>query len=207
MYFYNMKKYILFLLIGFVFNLYNAIAQPSSDTTAPYFKQKGIPKISVLLYDSSTVITKSSIANKHLIALTYFSPTCDHCKEHAKQLLDKIDSTPNIFYIWVGPSHSSLAEIKEFAINFQLTNKPNLIVGKETEYFLPTFFRMETTPYCVVYKNEELFVEFRHGSEMKDFISINNNQYSPKAVMETIKTSPQNLPSSKKEKKKFKKPE
>ena len=66
---------------------------------------------------------------------------------------------------------------------------------------------METTPYCVVYKNEELFVEFRHGSEMKDFISINNNQYSPKAVMETIKTSPQNLPSSKKEKKKFKKPE
>lgn len=183
------------------------IAQPSTDSTAPYFKHKGIPSFSLLLHDSTSVIKSADLSLKPILALIYFSPSCGHCQEEAKLLIEKIDSTPNVFYVWIGPSHALLQEIKEFAVAYKLNGKQNLIVGKETSYFLPTFFRMQTTPYCAVYQQNKLFVEFRSGMSMRDFIAINNHNYNPMPLMEQKTANNLEQPSSKKEKKKFKKPE
>lgn len=199
MYFYNMKKYILFFLIVSISNFQHAIAQPTADTTAPYLKHKGMPNFSMLLHDSSAIISHQQLKEKPLLALIYFIPTCEHCQDKAKQLVEKMDSLQNIYFVWVGPKHSSLEEVHEFATKYKLDNIANVKIGREIQYFLPTFYRMQTTPYTAIYKNNELFVEFRSDMRMLDLIAINNNQYDPKPLMEIEKRKNQS--------KKYKKPE
>ena len=174
-----MKKYLilLFLLVPTL-----AFLQPSKDTSAPYFKNNSYPEIQLLLTDSSTVFTKENIPTDKTVALIFFSPDCDHCQKTVQELITKMDSLTNLIMVLNGPSYITLHEIKEFYQKYKLESFPNIIMGKETRYFVPIHYRIEVTPYAAIYKEGKFYTEFRNGFTARNLIDIAHNNYSIPAI-------------------------
>ncbi len=168
-------KFHIFLLLFILPSI--AFLQPSKDTSAPYFKNHSYPNIKLLLTDSVTVYTKADIPKDKTIAFIFYSPDCEHCQHTAKELITKIDSLQNILMIWCGASYLPLADTKAFYEKYQLNQFPNIIMGKEMDYYMPIFYRIEITPYAAIYKNGFFYTEIRNGFTAKDLIDISNNNY------------------------------
>ena len=163
-----------------------AFLQPSKDTSAPYFKSHSYPNIKILLTDSVTVYTKADIPINKTVAFIFFSPDCEHCQLTAKELVKKIDSLQNILMIWCGPSYLPVADTKAFYEKYQLNQFPNIIMGKEMDYYMPIFYRIEITPYVAIYKNGIFYTELRNGFTAKDLIYISTYNY----IIPTYPTEP-----------------
>ena len=73
--------------------------------------------------------------------------------------------------VWA--SYKSLSEIKEFYTKFELSKYPNIFIGRDREYQLPSFFRVKFTPFVALYNKQGLFVEaFEQGSEMSILLPL-----------------------------------
>ncbi|MFY7963638.1 MAG: hypothetical protein ACOVO1_01970 [Chitinophagaceae bacterium] len=179
-------------ILSFIFFLVPTVAflQPAKDKDAPYFKNNGYPDIQLLLTDSATVFTKTSLPADKTVAIIFFSPDCEHCQHTVSEMIPKMDSLSNLVMIWNGPSYMPLADVKAFYEKYQLANYSNIVMGKEINYFLPLHYRIEITPYAAIYKNGKLFTEFRKSIEVADLIAIANNTYTPQPIL--IETTPAN---------------
>ena len=169
-----MKKTLLILLF-----LIPSIAflQPSKDKSAPYLKTIGYPDIRLLLPDSSSIFTKESLPKDKTVVIIFFSPNCEHCQAEAKEMMTKMDSVSNLFMVWNANMMDDFKNVQEFYYNYGFNKYDNIILGRETNYYLPLFYRLENTPYAAVYKNGKLFTEFRNTLNLKDLIAINYNKY------------------------------
>lgn len=167
-------------IIAIFFTLIPALAflQPSTDATAPYFQNIGYPNLKLRLTDSTTIYTKENLPTDKTVVIIFFSPECEHCQAEATALSQKKDSLQNIFMVWNANMVDDFSHVKEFYYKYGLNNLSNIVLGKEVDYYLPLHYRIEITPYAVVYKNGKLFAEFRHLT-VNDLISINNNTYKP----------------------------
>lgn len=165
-----------------------AFLQPSKDKDAPYFKAKGYPEINLLLTDSTTVFTKQNLPKDKIVVIIFFSPECEHCQDEAAQLTQKADSVANLFMVWNANMVDDFNNVKTFYNKYEFSKLNNVVMGKEINYYLPLFYKIENTPYAAVYKNEKLFAEFRNTLNIENLIAIANNTYVPPPVL--IETTP-----------------
>jgi peroxiredoxin len=161
-----MKK-IFFLLFFFSYTLANG--QQAKDSSMPvYLKDPSIPSFSILKTDS-TSFTKSDLPKNKSVILIYFSPDCSHCQYEAKQIVQYMDSLRNAFFVWV--SYHPMNEIKEFNIKYGLDKFKNILVGRDTKYFIPAYYKVENTPFIAVYNRQGIFTkEFREGAKAEELI-------------------------------------
>ena len=68
----------------------------------------------------------------------YFSPDCSHCQWEVKELVDSMKYFGNVFFVLA--SYKKMPEIKEFNEKYHLSEQKNIRVGRDTAYFLPTFY-------------------------------------------------------------------
>lgn len=171
---------ILSVIIGLVFMpLLTLHAQPARDTSAAYLKTKTLPNLQLLLTDSSTIYTKDSLPKNKTIAIIFFSPDCEHCQAEATELMTKTDSLKNIYMVWNANMVADFTQVKEFYYKYGFNKLSNVVMGKEINYYLPVFYMIENTPYCAVYKNGNLFTEFRNSLHISDLIAIAHDKYTP----------------------------
>lgn len=180
----------LFIAIGLT-----GFAQPSKDTSAPYFKNQALPEFTISLAADSSNFSSKQLSVADNIFIIYFNPECDHCQKEAEHYLSKMDSLQNIKTIWIAAKYVELKLIREFAEKYQLHKLNAIAVGKETAYNLPLFYRMETTPYGAVYSNNKMMVEYRGHFNFSELIAINYGNYEAKPIVpilpEPTKTSTQ----------------
>lgn len=125
-------------------------AQNKVETPAPYQKDNHIPAFNILLTDSS-FFTPAQLPKSDYTVIIYFSPDCGHCQIMAKELVKNIDSLRNAFFVMV--AYKSLEDIKGFAGYYGLDKIPNLRLGRDQNYFVPAFYRVESTPFAAVYNS------------------------------------------------------
>lgn len=89
--------------------------------------------------------------------LVYFSPTCDHCQEFTRNLLQKISSFQSAQILFI--SYSPLAEIKRFEKDFSL-NKYRLIkVGTGGYAFVvQRFYNIMNFPFIALFDKKETLI-------------------------------------------------
>jgi thiol-disulfide isomerase/thioredoxin len=167
-----MRKLFLFVLIAVKIN--SSFAQ-EYDTIPPYQKDSlHIPAFTVLQTDSTYISDKKIPANKAVIII-YFSPTCGHCQLAAQDFSEKMKSMKNIFFVWV--SYHPLPEIKDFAKKFNLQQFNNLIIGRDLNYTIPSYFRVKFTPFMAVYNKEHHLIQtYEQGTEADKLIALLKHQ-------------------------------
>lgn len=152
------------------FFLMSAAAQTSNpDPNAPYLKDKKIPNFTL------STTTGKNINNKQLPKYKYtciiiFSPDCSHCEHEAAELTKNASYFKNVLFIWT--SYRDMDAIKKFAERYTLDKQSNVIIGRDAEFAIPTFFRPRMTPFVAVYDNNHLLKVYEQGANITELIEL-----------------------------------
>jgi AhpC/TSA family len=163
-----MKK--IFFLLIITIAAFSTKAQSPIDTIPAYQKNKAIPEFRLLLTDSSW-LSKKDLPQYDYTAIIYFSPECNHCQYEATEIVKKIDSLKNVLFIWA--SYRDFEDIKKFNYKYKLNQYPNMKVGRDPKYLIPSFYQVKFTPFVALYNNQKEFVKaWEMGVEMPELIEF-----------------------------------
>lgn len=139
----------------------------TKDSLPPYLKDPVIvPPFKILLTDS-TSFSKKDLPKKKFIVITYFNPECGHCQDEATALAKNMDKFRNAFFVMA--AYKDLDLIKEFSENFGLDKFANIRIGRDTQYFLPAFYAVKSTPFTAVYNKSGKFLKaFENGYSIEE---------------------------------------
>ena len=144
-------------------------AQTVSDPNAPYLKDNKIPPFSITSIDGKEV-TNKQMPKYAFTCIIIFSPDCPHCEKEAGELNKYADKFKNVLFIW--DSYRDMESIKKFAVKYNLVDKPNVIIGRDPNFTLPTFYRPRMTPFVALYQKGVLLKVYEQGADVFELIKI-----------------------------------
>lgn len=147
-------------LIAFLLLTMSAFTQ--TDSIAPPYKRYPIyPPVKLLLPDSVTLFTKEDLPKKNPVMLMLFSPTCEHCKQETKELVNQIDKFKGITIVMA--TSMPFDSMRVFREKFGLAQYKNIIVGHDTHYFLFSFFQNRNLPFLAFYNRKKTLISAYEG--------------------------------------------
>jgi len=151
-------KRIIFAVPSLAFYL-AGFAQNDSIPEAPYKRFPTPPPFRLLLTDSSTYFTKDELAKKKAVMVMLFSPECEHCRLETEEIIQHIDAFEKVQIIM--STTLPFGKMAAFYTNYNLKRFDNIIVGKDINYLLPTFYNIRNLPFLAFYdKNKKLISVF-----------------------------------------------
>ncbi|MDE1191402.1 MAG: redoxin domain-containing protein [Arachidicoccus sp.] len=148
-------KYIIIIFAAMLF-AGNAKAQ-TYDTIPPYQKDSTLPKF-LLLNEDSTWFNTAQLPKKTPVVIIFFNPDCSHCQHEAEELVKEIDKIKNIFFLWTTYA-PTFEEIKQFADQYGLSKYKNMHFYKDPNYTIPSFYRLEMTPFMAGYDKKGMLIK------------------------------------------------
>ena len=163
-----MKKLLLLIIIAVKIN---AVIAQEFDTIPPYQKDSlHIPAFTILKTDSLYTSDKAIPKDKPVV-IVYFSPECGHCQITADEYSKKMKDMRNIYFVWV--SYYPLPEVKAFAKKFNLQQFTNIVIGRDENYAIPSYYRVKFTPFMAVYNKEHHLIQtYQQGTEADTLIKL-----------------------------------
>lgn len=165
------KIFIVRRFIILVIALFTALQSFSqADSTKPiYLRFPTLPAFTIYKASDSTTFTREDLQKRKSIVFIIFSPDCEHCQHETEALIANIDKFKDVQIVMV--EYLSYDEMKKFYINYKIENYPNIIMGRDAKYFLPTFFKVESLPSIYVYDKKGNFKQAFSGSVKMDKIA------------------------------------
>jgi hypothetical protein len=137
----------------------------SKDTLPPYLQVPYVPPFKILLTDS-TYFAKDDLPSKKPVVIIYLSPDCGHCQIQTKDLVDSMHLVKNVFFVLT--TYKPIPEVAAFEADYGLKKLTNIKIGRDTKYFLPSFYKVKFTPFVAVYnKKGNLLKAFENGFSIK----------------------------------------
>lgn len=94
--------------------------------------------------------------------LMLFNPQCEHCRQATEDLLKNIDKFKDIQIIM---STSMLFDsMMTFREKYQLAQFENIVVAQDPNFFLPTYFMINSLPFLAFYDKKKELIEVFEGS-------------------------------------------
>ena len=144
-------------------------AQQEEPTLPPYKRFPTVPPLKLLLLDSTSYFTKNDLRKNKPVLIIVFNPDCEHCKHETEEIIKNIDSLKNIQIVMA--TIMSFDLMKSFYEKYDLQRFQNIIVGKDIQYTLPSFYQMHFMPYLAMYnKKGNLLATFEGAMKMEDLI-------------------------------------
>ena len=103
-------------------------------------------------------------------SIIIFSPDCSHCEKEAADLNKYADKFKNVVFVW--DSYRDMELIKKFAEKYNLINRPNVLIGRDPNYMLPTFFRPRMTPFMAIYLKGTLLKVYEQGADVFELAKL-----------------------------------
>ena len=153
-----MKKCILILFALVAFCTVNA----QQDTTALYLQFPDVPPFTIQTAPDSTTFAKADLKKRKQTLIILFSPDCDHCKHQIKLLKTDIALLKGVQIVMVSFLNFDL--IKKFYEDFKLADYPSISVGRDSKFFLGTFYKLHTYPSMFLYNKKGKFVQHFEGN-------------------------------------------
>ena len=157
-----MKKLALFstaLILSITLFAQNAPQDP------PYKRFPMVPPFRLLMQDSTTIFTKDDLKKNKKTLVFLFSPDCNHCQYEAGELVKNKDLFKDVQVIMAGTA--PLNQLQQFYETYQLSQIDNLVMGKDYQYILPSFFMMKNFPFFALYnKKKELIIALEGSHPM-----------------------------------------
>jgi len=132
---------------------------------APYKQSKKLPDFEIETVGKGTFKTAQLKKNTPVIIM-FFSPGCDHCIHQFESMKKRIKDFKN--YQIVMPTYQPIEELAEFDKKYQLQNYPNIITGRDVNYFFPPFFEITNFPYLAFYDKSGKLISAHTGNMTVD---------------------------------------
>jgi hypothetical protein len=154
-----MKK--LFLLLGLFVITLPVIAQ-LADTSQPFYKRfPTVTPFQILLSDSSTMFTRKDLSQKPVVFIV-FSPECEHCQHEAEEIYAHKDSLKEIQIVMI--TMHPFAAMQDFIGHYKLNEVPEVVVGRDIYYLMPSFYKFHNLPFHAMYNKEGNLLGVFEGS-------------------------------------------
>lgn len=155
----------------FIFFAFGANAQTDSTKLAPFLRYPTLPPIQILLGDSLTTYTKAQIPKDKPVLFMIFSPDCSHCQNETEDLVGHIDQLKEVHIVMI--TLRPLWMMNDFITTYGLAKYSNIVIGKDVNYFTPSFFDIHNIPYMAIYNKKGKLVEGISGTlPIEDVIEI-----------------------------------
>ncbi|HLK30559.1 MAG TPA: thioredoxin-like domain-containing protein [Puia sp.] len=122
-----------------------------------------VPPFHILKIDSATYYTNADLKKHHETLIMYFSPECDHCKHQTKDLIEEMDKLKNIEIVMA--TYFPFSEMKEFYKNFKIGDYPNIKIGRDEKYTLPSYYTIHSLPFLALYDKKGNLVKTFEGNQ------------------------------------------
>ena len=153
-----MKK---FLLIVFAIATCIQLAAQTSPSQPAYLRYPIIPQFTLLTADSGT-ITKNDLKKNRNTLFMYFSPTCDHCQVQTDSMVAEMSKLKDVQILMA--TYSPISEMKTFYEERALSKYGNILMGYDSKYFFPPFYKMSSLPFMALYDKKGNFITSFHGN-------------------------------------------
>ena len=154
-----MKKWLLSLLIIIASTTLHA--QMADTTLAPYLRYPTLPPLQLMLGDS-TKYTKEDLPRKKPVLLMLFSPDCSHCQHTAEELLQYKKEIKDIHIVMA--TLQSIPQMNAFVEKYKLKELPNVVVGRDTYFLMPSYYNIKNLPYLAFYNKKGELIKGFEGS-------------------------------------------
>jgi thioredoxin-related protein len=162
----------LFLLI-LVLAVKLASAQTLPPDSPAYKRFPTVPPFSILQADS-TNLTKEHLKHQATIIM-YFSPDCDHCKHQWADMEKRMKDLKKYQIVMV--TYQPWEEMVAFYKSEKIASYPNIKMGRDTKFFLPPFFKIQSLPFQALYdKNGDLVTTFAGNVKIDKLLAAFNNK-------------------------------
>jgi thiol-disulfide isomerase/thioredoxin len=162
-------KYFLTLVLSVLFLTQLQAQAPVVDPNAPYLKDNKIPAFSITGIDGKE-ITNKQLPKYKFTCIIIFSPDCPHCEKEAAEIIKYAEKFKNVLFIW--DSYRDMEAIKKFAVKYNIVNQPNMVIGRDPSYTIPTFFRPRMTPFMALYLKGALLKVYEQGADVFELAKI-----------------------------------
>ena len=136
------------------------------DSIPPYQKDSTLPRF-LLLNEDSTWFNTAQLPKKTPVVFIFFNPDCSHCQHEAEELVKSMNKLKKIDFIWT-TYQPTFAEIKAFADQYGLSKFKNMHFYKDPNYMVPSFYRLQMTPYMAGYKHGNLVKTWTAGAKPEE---------------------------------------
>lgn len=128
---------------------------------APYEKVPIFPPVKLLLPDK-TSFTKKDLPAKKPVMMMVFNPECEHCRHETEEMLKHFDLFENTTIVMA--TMMPFDSMMSFRSRYKLADHSNIIIGQDTEYFLPSFYQMSSLPFLAFYDKRGRLISVFNGS-------------------------------------------
>jgi thioredoxin-related protein len=164
-----MKKIFLSSFLFFV--ILNIFAQQSTQQVPT------VPTFHILKIDSATYYTNNDLKKHHETLIMYFNPECEHCKHQTKDLIEEMDKLKNIEIVMA--TYQPFSDMKGFYKNFHIGDYPNIKMGRDDKYQLPSNYKITSLPFLALYdKKGNLITTFEGNQKIATLLNAFNSKNS-----------------------------
>lgn len=128
----------------------------------PYQRFPTLPPLQLLLGDSSTKYTKEDLPKRRPVLYMLFSPDCSHCQHTAEELLQYKSEHKDIHIVMA--TLQPLHKMNDFVARYRLGELPNVVVGRDMYFFMPSFYGVHNLPYLAFYNRKGALIKGFEGS-------------------------------------------
>ncbi len=153
-----MKKYfILIVLAAIAITVF-----PQNDSIQPPYKKVPVFPPLKLVLPGNAVFTKDDLPKKKPVMLMVFSPMCEHCRHETEEILKNFDQFNNsVIVMATMMPYDSMMNFRE---KYNLASFKNIIVGQDTQFFLPGFYMMNNLPFLAFYDRKRKLISAFEGT-------------------------------------------
>ena len=91
-----------------------------------------------------------------------FSPDCDHCQQETEQIIRHKDAFQKVQIIMA--TTFPFGKMLEFYKKYNLSRFDNIVMGKEINFMLPTFYNIRNFPFLAFYNKKKELISVFEGS-------------------------------------------
>lgn len=131
----------------------------------PYKQTKKLPNFEIETVGKGLFKT-AQIKKNTPVVIMFFSPGCDHCIKQFEAMKKRIAEFKNIQIVMA--TYQPIEELAEFNKKYQLQKYPNIVTGRDVNYFFPPFFEISNFPYMAFYDKTGKLVTAFEGNMTVD---------------------------------------
>ena len=108
-----------------------------------------LPSFNLLLPDSVTIFNTASMEGGKPSLFIFFSPDCEHCQEETISIIKHMDELKdvNLCFVTIDP----FVQMKSFVKFYKIARYPNVVIGRDYTYYFADHYKINTTPYMVLF--------------------------------------------------------